>query len=477
MSQLLYTVEGPLGALRELVGKPGIEVFRSPFLDLGNGRGRASGFAADSSSLQAILDNQDLEEIPDPPDDAAQQQLQANLGKVGFDVNGNRLGYLRHDDVSGALQSLVANSTGSASLGNLPLANSFEGRQPFYVQIGQGPANRLVIGGVHAREWAPVDALVSLCQLLVEALDQGTDLTLPAFVDQNGNTWPEVTVPAASLQQAFGSSSAIVFPLVNSDGRDFALSSLAGGAADAMTWRKNRRPIFDANGTQLGIGVDLNRNFPVAWDPVVYYQPGVEVHSFPFATSDNFRGDFPASEAETQNVMALQVGHPIKFFLDVHSYGPEITFPWAIEGIQTNDSTKSMFNPFWNQQRDGLDPIYSEWMETPLPQRLEALAQRMRLGVLVASAGGPSPQFFFVRQLSFSYLAPGSGVDHATMLGLAGRPLFAERPLIVALSMECGSVEDGVYWPNFTTQFPKVEREVHGAVLTFLLGPSGAWPP
>jgi hypothetical protein len=53
----------------------------------------------------------------------------------------------------------------------------------------------------------------------------------------------------------------------------------------------------------------------------------------------------------------------------------------------------------------------------------------------------------------------------------AGRPI----PPVVALTMEAGGdprngpdAQDGEFWPHYRTQYPKIEREIHAAVWSFL---------
>jgi predicted deacylase len=61
---------------------------------------------------------------------------------------------------------------------------TFEGREHSFVKIAAGSGARpavLIVGGVHAREWAPPDALVAFARNLLAAFDGGTAITFPAM--------------------------------------------------------------------------------------------------------------------------------------------------------------------------------------------------------------------------------------------------------------------------------------------------------
>lgn len=95
----------------------------------------------------------------------------------------------------------------------------------------------------------------------------------------------------------------------NPDGHNYA-------AYDDPMWRKNRRPNPDAPGK---VGVDVNRNYPYQWERSD--RPGSQTYS----------GTGPASEPETQALLAVTKNHPnIMFVVDWHSYGQEIRRPMGV---------------------------------------------------------------------------------------------------------------------------------------------------
>src|SRR5690606_32695704 len=79
-------------------------------------------------------------------------------------------------------------------------------------------------------------------------------------------------------------------------------------------WRKNRRN--NGDGT---FGVDLNRNYPAQWGVC-----GASTRTY----SQTYRGPAPASEPEVQTMRALVETERPELYLDVHSYGQEVLFPY-----------------------------------------------------------------------------------------------------------------------------------------------------
>jgi len=58
-----------------------------------------------------------------------------------------------------------------------------EGRSQSYIKLASGSGNRpdaLFIGGIHAREWVPPDALLSFARNLLVAFTNSTDVVFPA---------------------------------------------------------------------------------------------------------------------------------------------------------------------------------------------------------------------------------------------------------------------------------------------------------
>ncbi|MBV1858537.1 MAG: hypothetical protein KUG77_09005 [Nannocystaceae bacterium] len=166
--------------------------------------------------------------------------------------------------------------------------SSFDGRALRVLQISAADDDAPVVlinGGQHAREWIAVAATTCLADRLVRDADT-----------------PRV---AAALEQV----RFVVIPVVNPDG--YAHTWATDGD---RFWRKNRRPPE---------GVDLNRNFPVAFGG-----PGASGNP----EAGNYHGDAPFSEPEAAAMRDLVDGlDPLLALIDVHAYGQLVLYPWGFE--------------------------------------------------------------------------------------------------------------------------------------------------
>ena len=87
-------------------------------------------------------------------------------------------------------------------------------------------------------------------------------------------------------------------------------------------------------------------------------------------TSDNpcdrqvYRGDGPASEPETRNVIHLLDSRPeIRWMVDVHSYVPAVYHVWGSDEPQTTDAAMSFKNPAFDTVRGRKgDTAYKEFI-------------------------------------------------------------------------------------------------------------------
>jgi hypothetical protein len=143
----------------------------------------------------------------------------------------------------------------------------------------------LLVAAHHCREIVtPVIALKALDNLLAM---YGTDPAVTAAVDHY-EIW--------------------IAPNWNPDGYDYVFN------VDNL-WRKNRR-VFPG-----GVGVDLNRNYPFGWDSVCSGTTQV--------SSDTYRGPSPASEVETQTMLAFAADRRFAKVSDYHSYASEVRYGYG----------------------------------------------------------------------------------------------------------------------------------------------------
>ncbi len=161
-----------------------------------------------------------------------------------------------------------------------------EGRHLFALKISDNvlldedePAF-LMVSNHHAREIVtPVLALYAIDQL---TQGYGLDPAITSMVNSN-EIW--------------------IAPVWNPDGYSYVFNT------DNM-WRKNRRVFPD------GIGVDQNRNYPQGWSNACSGNDD--------PSTDIFKGPSPASEAETQTMIAWSLDRQFAIVLDYHSAGREV---------------------------------------------------------------------------------------------------------------------------------------------------------
>lgn len=272
------------------------------------------------------------------------------------------MGYLNVVEVESGLASLAYHHPGWAR--RLPLPHlSHEGRRCHALRIGR-PGRRaptlLVTGCVHAREWGGADIGVAWAADLLAAITRRTGLR-----------YGEARASAEALRGALERVDVLVFPQVNPDGRNFSQRH------DPL-WRGNRRPDAVAAG---GFGVDLNRNHDFLWDFPACFHPdaGVGTATSPFDASQTWRGPSPGSEPEARNLAYLFSAAPeIAWYVDLHSYGGCILFPWGDDESQSQDPAQSFLNPAWHGQRGmGGDTAYREYAPAADLARLRSLGQTM----------------------------------------------------------------------------------------------------
>jgi hypothetical protein len=170
---------------------------------------------------------------------------------------------------------------------------TYEGRHLYALKISDNvnvdedePAF-LMVSCHHCREIVtPVLALYAIEQLTSE---YGSDPQITSLVDQY-EIW--------------------ISPMWNPDGYDYVFN------VDNM-WRKNRRYFPEFN----SYGVDLNRNYPFGWNA-----PG-SGSTDPF--SETYKGPSPASEAETQTMIAFSNDRHFCKVIDYHSYGREVLYGYC----------------------------------------------------------------------------------------------------------------------------------------------------
>jgi carboxypeptidase T len=150
----------------------------------------------------------------------------------------------------------------------------------------------LINGTQHAREWIAAMTATCVADRLVTEYDSN---------------------PA--IRNLVDSTEVWLVPVVNPDGYQYSWGQ-------DRYWRKNRSG---------GHGVDLNRNFSVAWGGT---------GSSGFKRSETYRGDRPFSELESTALRNLAKREEVRLHVDFHAYGQLVLFPWNHSDKKTDDHAR-----------------------------------------------------------------------------------------------------------------------------------------
>lgn len=348
--------------------------------------------------------------------------------------------YLNVTELESAIAALHAAYPALTELIAAPNA-THHGRGCHLLRIGARPAadadGMLLLGGVHAREWMPPDALVSFAADLLEAYTTGTGLG-----------YGGASHPAGDVRRLLETINLFVFPCVNPDGRAFSQT------ADA-SWRKNRRPAPSGSNC---VGVDINRNFDFLWDHTAHFaaDSGVSASADP-CHYQVYRGPSAGSEPETRNVVwALDTFPRIRWLVDVHSAVPVVLHSWGSDDNQTSKPGDNFRNPALDAVRGRPGDGIGEFIAVRDRAAVVELAGRLNAGVLAVRGVD-----YGVEQAMTLYATSGASDDYAFSRHLVD-PTATK---VYAWTVECGSS----FQPPFS-EAEEVIREVSSGLLRMALG-------
>ena len=256
--------------------------------------------------------------------------------------------YRTVEETATSMQSMVAASPNLAEIIDIgPSWQAQNGSGGYRLKVLRatnrsvaGPKPKLfIMTSVHAREYTPAEFSTRFVEQLIAGY--GVDADATWLLDHH---------EVHALLQA------------NPDGRKRAETGLS--------WRKNTNSNFCGGGNSAGI--DLNRNFPFEW--------GNWAGSSGVACDSTFRGPSPASEPETQAIIAYvrsifedrreaplsavaDLDTPGMFF-DTHSFSGLVLWPWGFNtltapnasGLQALGRRMAWFNTYTPQAAVGLYP-------------------------------------------------------------------------------------------------------------------------
>jgi hypothetical protein len=232
----------------------------------------------------------------------------------------------------------------------------------------------------------------------------------------------------------------------------------------------------------LTVGVDLNRNFDIAWDYQIYYNaafaatagtPGGQLSASKDPADFRFIGKpqaapnaaHPASEPEVRNLIWILDHHPVTYSIDLHSFSMLVMHPWGIEQ-NGNVPAQNFRDSALDGTRDGtLGTAYSEYFPNTPPTKLldrhTLIVGSMRDAVRAATG-----RTYTVGAIADTvYPATGSFTD----FHFSRQFTIAGSPPIHAFALEFGDTADN-FQPVYgdTHGFPKIEREVHAVLIKLL---------
>ncbi len=324
------------------------------------------------------------------------------------------MSYLNVDEIASGIAALAKAYPAQADEILMP-HSSVEGREIPAIALGDirqsDRPTLLLVGGLHAREWVPPDALLFLAADLLEAKNKGTGLRYgTAFFD------------AAAVRRIFKNLQIVILPCANPDGRHFSQTT------DTL-WRKNRS--INANtGTGVCHGVDLNRNFDVAWEfRRTFADNSVSASDDP-CDRNLYVGPSAQSEPETRNVVWLfDTYSDSRWYIDVHSAIPAVFHGW---GLDENQSTQSDMN-FLNPQYDGVRGIpgdgYQEFMNQADATEVKRLAKLMADKIELVHGDR-----YEVGQAFSLYATSGASDDYA----YSRHRQDLSKGKVLGFTMECG---------------------------------------
>ncbi|HEY3878927.1 MAG TPA: M14 family zinc carboxypeptidase [Trebonia sp.] len=404
-------------------------------------------------------------------------------------------GYMTSAVVAANLDALAQHFPTLCTRSGSDWAPGWSGGSSGYLKVaavlGDSPPARwavLVTGGVHARELAPPDALVSFLVNLLRAYDAQSAITYPAWTDPVSKiVYDSFIISWPWVQRIVERLDLYVVPVVNDDGRDWVLKLMPADATwdtewPHKWWRKNRRAAPAGSTDPRTAGVDINRNFDILWDYRKHYNMALGdklVRSSDKPVRETFTGPAAESEPETQNVASLMRDKDISFYLDVHAIGRDVMYTWGTETDQTTDPTQNFTNAAWDGKRDGTQhDTYQEFIPASAAALGIVAAQRISDQIFV-KAGGSSPAAqarseYRVMQAAEMYVTTGTTQDFCFSRWFA--PVTGGDPIspVLSVTLEVGGGDpkkpdwEGGFTPDYVKQYPKLEREIHVAAWAFL---------
>lgn len=211
-----------------------------------------------------------------------------------------------YSSMLGVISSLRSKYSDTLKL--FTLGESTTGKAIPMLTMGNGERKALIIGAIHAREHLTTKYLLRCIEDYCFALEKG-----------------DGTYGGYDLNKLFSQYTLYIVPCANPDG----LEIISGNLEPSKKVTVDKLEDYKANYN----GVDLNRNFPLAWDAI---DNGI---TKPYGYF--FKGYKSASEKETKLLMQLCEDNDFSFLLSVHVKGNCIFW-----GDEYNQSYNGVYKSF-----------------------------------------------------------------------------------------------------------------------------------
>ncbi len=329
------------------------------------------------------------------------------------------------------------------------LPHRTEGDRPVYalkIAAGGGSGRRgfLAIGGVHAREYMNPDAIIELAGDLVRSYLLGQGITYKGSASSTqGRKWS-----AQDVRLMVETLDIWLIPTANPDGRQYAMDE------DDM-WRMNRHD----NLNSPCVGVDVNRNFDIAWATITS-ATSCDVCN-PYQT---YCGPAAFSEPEARNIRTFCETFKVNVFVDVHSFKELIMYPWGHARLQTTtpgqnfttlaSGSCALLNP----------PTYQEYIPSADLRRYQVVAQRVVNSVRMVRGRNYTPQ-----PIHSIYPTGASGTSSDYVYSQHLRNPGLQKTY--AFAFECGQDTDNDwqdFHPSDATRLADTKKDTKAAILTLI---------
>lgn len=318
---------------------------------------------------------------------------------------------------------------------------SIEGRTIHALRLrsggGTGRRGVLIAAGLHARELMNPDAIVELFRDL-----------LVAYVFGNGITYGGRSWSSTDIRVMVETLDIWIIPCANPDGREHVQRG------DDL-WRGNRR---DNSGTSCE-GVDINRNFDIAWGTLTS-----ATSCNPCSPSQTYCGSAAFSEPESRNLRDFCGANRVDVFVDVHSFMELVLYPWGHAVTQTTNPSENFATLASGTCATLNPPTYQEYMRPSDRLRFRTVSQRIVDSVRAVRGRNYAP---IPTHSIYPTGASGTSSDYIYSRHLRDSSLHKTYAFAFETGPDADNAEES-FAPKNETNLSLIKRDAKAAMLTLI---------